>query len=186
MAARQQPKTNRSAARKKILIVDDHPLMREGLRNTISRESDLMVCGEAETAHEAMGAVRKLSPDLALVDVTLPGKSGLELVKDLKAMFPGLLILGVSMHDETLYAERMLRAGASGYLSKQTPPKELIQAIRQVFDGRVYVSKEISDNLLRLFSGQAHQKHDPHEHPSPLEILTDREVEIFQLIGSGK
>ena len=180
MAARKLTNAPSRVTRKKILIVDDHPLMREGLRNAINREPDLVVCGEAEAAHQAMDAVKKLTPDLALVDVTLPGKNGLELVKDLKAMHPQLLILGVSMHDESLYAERMLRAGASGYLSKQTPPEELIKAIRQVFDGRVYVSEEVSENLLRRFSGQAH-KNTP-----PLEILTDREFEIFQLIGEGK
>ncbi len=180
MAARKQTPSRRQAARKKILIVDDHPLMREGLRNTINHAPDLVVCGEAANAPQAMEAVKQLKPDLALVDVTLPGKSGLELVKDLKAMHPDLLMLAVSMHDESLYAERMLRAGASGYLSKQTPPEELLKAIRQVFDGRISVSKQISEDLLRRFSGQ------PHKNTAPLEILTDREFEIFQLIGDGK
>ena len=180
MPARKQPAGTKKVVRKRILIVDDHPLMREGLRNSIDREPDLVVCAEAEDAQKAMDAVRKLTPDLALIDVTLPGKSGLELVRDLKAMHPRLLILAVSMHDESLYAERMLRAGASGYVSKQTAPAELIQAIRQVFDGRVYVSKEISESLLRRFSGQ------PQKHTGPLGILTDREFEVFRLIGGGK
>ena len=101
-----------------------------------------------------MNAVQQLAPDLALVDITLPGKSGLELVKDLKAMHPQVVILAISMHDESLYAERMLRAGASGYITKQQPPEELIKAIRQVLDKRVYVSKEVSESLLRRFSWQ--------------------------------
>jgi DNA-binding NarL/FixJ family response regulator len=185
MSARKQPKAPKVAARIKILIVDDHPLMREGLRNTINHEPDLVVCGEAETAHQALDAVKKLSPALALVDVSLPGKSGLELVKDLKAMFPELLMLGVSMHDEALYAERMLRAGAGGYLSKQTPPADLIKAIRQVLGGGVYVSKEVSESLLRRFSGRSHNK-SGNDKPAMLESLTDREIEIFQLIGAGR
>jgi DNA-binding NarL/FixJ family response regulator len=172
------PKT--AAARKRILIVDDHPLMREGLRDTINRESDLIVCGEAETADQAVDAFQRLAPDLALVDITLPGRNGLELVKDLKAIHPRAAILAISMHDESLYAERMLRAGASGYITKQQPPAELLKAIRQVLDNRVYVSKEVSESLLRRFSGK------PQANRSPVEILTDREFEIFQFIGEGK
>jgi DNA-binding NarL/FixJ family response regulator len=168
------------APRRKILIVDDHPMMREGLRGGINREPDLMVCGEAENARQAMDAVEKLRPDLALVDINLPGKNGLELVKDLKAAHPKLAILAISMHDESLYAERMLRAGASGYLTKHQPPGELIKAIRQVLDKQVYVSKELSDILLRRFSGQ------PAANQSPVEILTDREFQIYQLIGEGR
>jgi DNA-binding NarL/FixJ family response regulator len=168
------------AARKKILIVDDHPLMREGLRGTINREPDLMVCGEAGNAQQAVEAFQRLAPDLALVDITLPGKSGLELVKDLKAIQPRCVILAISMHDESLYAERMLRAGASGYITKQRPPGELLKAIRQVLDNRVYVSKEMSEHLLRRLSNK------PQANQSPMGILTDREFEIFQLIAEGK
>ena len=120
------------APQKKILIVDDHPMMREGLRGIINREPDLIVCKEAENARQAMEAVAQCCPDLALVDITLPGKSGLELVKDLKVLHPQLAILANSMHDESLYAERMLRAGARGYITKQQPPEELIKAIREV------------------------------------------------------
>lgn len=153
--------------------------MREGLRGTINREPDLVVCGEAENAAQAMAAAQKSLPDLALVDVTLPGKSGLELVKDLKAIRPGLKILAISMHDEALYAERMLRAGAGGYITKQQPPEELVKALRQVLDGHVYVSKEVSETVLRRFSGQSQANQ------SPMDILTDREFEIFQLLGQG-
>jgi DNA-binding NarL/FixJ family response regulator len=172
------PKTE--AARKRVLIVDDHPLMREGLRGTINREPDLMVCGEAENADQAVAAFQKLAPDLALVDITLPGRSGLELVKDLKALRPRAIILAISMHDESLYAERMLRAGASGYITKHQPPGELLKAIRQVLDNRFYVSKEVSDSLLRQLSGKRPAGR------SPTENLTDREFEIFRFIGEGK
>lgn len=168
------------APRNKILIVDDHPMMREGLRGVINREPDMIVCGEAENAQQAVDAVQRLAPDLALVDITLPHKSGLELVKDLKAMHPALAILAISMHDESLYAERMLRAGANGYITKQQPPEELVKAIRQVLGNQVYVSKEVSESLLRRFSGR------PQLNRSPMEILTDREFGVFQLIGEGK
>lgn len=167
-------------ARKNIVIVDDHPTTREGLRAVINREPDLMVCGEAGNARQAMEAVQKLAPDLVLMDITLPGKSGLELVKDLKALHPQLAILGLSMHEETLYAERMLRAGAGGYITKQQPPEELVKAIRQVLGQHVYLSGETSERLLQRFSGQSQPNR------SPMELLTDREFEIFQLIGQGK
>ena len=175
-----KPSAPKTGARKKILIVDDHPMMREGLREVINREPDLLVCGEVETAHQALAAIDKLAPDLALVDVTLPGKSGLELVKDLKALHPRLLVLALSMHDEALYAERMLRAGASGYITKHEPAGELVKAIRQVLDNHVYVSREMSESLLQRFSGK------PQANRSPMEILTDREFEIFQAIGAGQ
>lgn len=171
----------KGAPRKRILIVEDHPLMREGLANAINRERDLTVCGEARAASEAMEAVRKLRPDLALIDITLPDKSGLELIKDLKAMHPDLLMLAVSMHDESLYAERVLRAGGSGYITKQRPPEELIGAIRQVFDDHIYVSSEMSERIVKRFSGRR-----PATPSSPVEMLSDREFEILQLIGEGK
>ncbi len=166
--------------RKNIVIVDDHPTTREGLRAVINREPDLMVCGEAENARAAMDAIQKLAPDLVLLDITLPGRNGLELVKDLKALHPQLAILVVSMHDEALYAERMLRAGAGGYITKQQPPEELVRAIRQVLGGHVYLSREASERLLQRFTGK------PLAGQSPMELLTDREFEIFQLIGGGK
>ena len=178
--AKHNPSAAKTAEPKKILIVDDHPMMREGLCSVINHEPDLTVCGVAENAHQAMDAISKLAPDLALVDISLPGKSGLELVKDLKAMHPHLVILAISMHDESLYAERMLRAGANGYITKQQPPEELVRAIRQVLGNHLYMSKEVSEKLLRRFSGQ------PMKIQSSVEILTDREFEILQLIGEGK
>ena len=178
--AKHNPGPLKTAGPKKILIVDDHPLLREGLCTVINHEPDMIVCGAVENARQAMDAVAKLAPDLALVDITLPGKSGLELVKDLKAMHPGVAILAISMHDESLYAERMLRAGAGGYITKQQPPEELVKAIRQVLDGHVYVSREVSERLLRRFSGQLQKQ------PLPLDLLTDRELEVLQLLGDGK
>jgi DNA-binding NarL/FixJ family response regulator len=173
------PHSQKLPARKRILVVDDHPMTREGLRGVINREPDFTVCGEAANANQAIEAVQKLAPDLVLTDITLPGKSGLELVKDLKAIQPLLKILSISMHEESLYAERMLRAGANGYITKQEPAEELVRAIRMVFDGHIYVSKEVSEGVLRRFSGQ------PRSSRSPIEILTDREFEIFQLLGKG-
>ena len=178
--AKHNPSAAKTAEPKKILIVDDHPMMREGLCSVINHEPDLTVCGVAENAHQAMDAISKLAPDLALVDISLPGKSGLEFVKDLKAMHPHLVVLAISMHDESLYAERMLRAGANGYITKQQPPEELVRAIRQVLSNHLYMSKEVSEKLLRRFSGQ------PMKIQSSVEILTDREFEILQLIGEGK
>jgi DNA-binding NarL/FixJ family response regulator len=168
------------APRKRILIVDDHPLVREGVRGTINREPDLTVCGEAANAMQAVDLFQKLAPDVVLVDITLPGKSGLELVKDLKAAHPGALILALSMHDESHYAERILRAGASGYITKEQPPEELIKALRRVLDNGVYVSREMSENLLKRLSRK------PRANLSPMEILTDRELETFRLIARGK
>jgi DNA-binding NarL/FixJ family response regulator len=178
--AKRSPPSPLLEVRKNIVIVDDHPTTREGLRAVINREPDFRVCGEAANAYQALEAIQKLGPDLVLLDITMPGKSGLELVKDLKAQHPQLAILVVSMHEETLYAERMLRAGAGGYITKQQPPEELVKAIRQVLGNRVYLSPAASEKLLQRFSGR------PQANRSPLELLTDREFEIFQLIGQGK
>lgn len=170
----------RAVSKKRILIVDDHPMMREGLRGIINREPDLLVCDEADSARKALALVEQTPPDLALVDITLPGRNGLELVKDLKAARPDLAILGISMHDESLYAERMLRAGAKGYISKHQPPEELLKAIRQVLAGQIYLSREMSATLLQRLTGEW-----PETRP-PVDLLTDREFEIFQLIGAGR
>ena len=167
-------------ARKKILIVDDHPMMREGLRGMIKGESDLEICAEAENAYQALDLIPTSAPDLVLMDISLPGKSGLELIKDIKVMFPQVPVLVLSMHDESLYAERVLRAGASGYITKQQHPDALISAIRQVLGGRTSVSHAMSEKILQRFSGR------PVATTSPLEVLTDREFEIFQLIGEGE
>jgi DNA-binding NarL/FixJ family response regulator len=170
-----------AAAKKKVLIVDDHPMMREGLAQLLDHEPDLCACCQADNATQALASVAKTRPDLALVDISLPDKSGLELIKDLHSMHPGVPILVVSMHDETLYAERVLRAGGRGYIMKQEGGKKLMQAIRQVLNGQIYVSEKMSAKILELFSG-----HRAATTNSPIEKLSDREFEVFQLIGQGQ
>lgn len=167
--------------KKRILIVDDHPMMRQGLAQLLGSETDLTVCGEAETAREAFEKASSLKPDLILVDITLPDKSGLELIKDIHSMQPEILLLVISMHDESLYAERVLRAGGRGYIMKQEGGKRLMEAIRQVLNGQVYVSNNMSAKILEIFSGRRKDNMS-----SPVELLSDREFEVFQLIGHGK
>jgi DNA-binding NarL/FixJ family response regulator len=168
-------------ARKRILIVDDHPMMREGLAQLIEHEPDLCVCAQADNAAQTLAAIATQPPDLAVVDISLPDKSGLELIKDLQAMHPQLPLLVISMHDETLYAERVLRAGGRGYIMKQEGGKKLMEAIRQVLQGQIYVSEKMSAKILELFSGRR-----PASANSPVELLSDREFEVFQLIGQGQ
>lgn len=167
--------------RKQILIVDDHPMMREGLAALIQAQSDLAVCGQAADAREAFRAVESLSPDLVLMDISLPGKSGLEAIKDILALRPGLTILVISMHDEVLYAERVLRAGARGYIMKQEGGKRIMEAIRTVLENKVFVSEKMSARILQAFTGRRTEAA-----ASEVESLTDREFEVFQLIGRGR
>jgi DNA-binding NarL/FixJ family response regulator len=168
------------ATAKQLLIVDDHPMMRTGLAQLIEHEPDLQVAAEAGNARQALDAVIKLKLDLILLDISLPDKSGLELIKDIRALKPGVSVLVVSMHDETLYAERVLRAGARGYIMKQEGGKRFLQAIRRVLDGGVFVSEKMSARILEIFSGRQTGKTD-----SPLANLSDREFEVFQLIACG-
>jgi DNA-binding NarL/FixJ family response regulator len=163
------------------VIVDDHPIVREGLVERISRHPDLAVCGEAENAREALAIAAAEAPDLMIVDLNLPGPGGLELIKDIQAMRPELPVLVLSMHDESLYAERALRAGARGYISKQAGGQKLIEAIRRVLSGHVYLSESVADTILGSFTPR--QKRMP---PSPMALLTDRELEVFKLIGLAK
>jgi DNA-binding NarL/FixJ family response regulator len=165
---------------KKVLIVDDHPMMREGLAQLIGNDPGLEVCGDAGDAQEALEKIASLKPDLVLTDITLPGKNGLELIKDIQALHPGVLVLVLSMHDETLYVERVLRAGGRGYIMKEEGGKKIAQAIRQVLDGQIYVSEKMSAKILEIFSG-----HGANVAASPVETLTDREFDVFQLIGQG-
>lgn len=155
-------------------------MMREGLAQLIGNDPGLEVCGDAGDAHEALAKIASLKPDLVLTDITLPGKSGLELIKDMQALHPGVLALVLSMHDETLYVERVLRAGGRGYIMKEEGGKKIAQAIRQVLDGHIYVSEKMSAKILEIFSG-----HGADVATSPVEKLTDREFEVFQLIGQG-
>ena len=166
-----------------MLIVDDHPIVRERLGELINQEPDLLVCGEAEDGHGALEAVERSQPDIAIVDISLKDTYGIELIKDLKIRHPKLPVLVLSMHEESMYAERALRAGAKGYLNKQEATKKVIPALRQVLAGRVFVSEAMASNLLQKVTGG----HAPAtEGGSPLDALTDRELEIFQLLGLGK
>jgi DNA-binding NarL/FixJ family response regulator len=167
--------------RRRVLIVDDHPIFREGLSQSINRQQDLTVCGEAENATEALQFVERSRPDLVIVDLTLPGKSGLELIRDFRALYPELALLVVSMHDESLYASRILRAGARGYVMKHESPQKLLQAIRQVLAGGIYVSEKMSAQILETYSGQRVRLSH-----SPIEQLSDREFEVFHLVGQGR
>jgi DNA-binding NarL/FixJ family response regulator len=165
---------------RRVLIVEDHPMTRDGLVHLIDREPDLVVAWQAENAAQALQAAVAEQPDLALVDITLPDKGGIDLIKDLKAVRPEMPVLVVSMHDESLYAERALRAGARGYISKQEGGAKLMQAIRQVLGGQIYVSEKTSARIVEIFSGQPAGSAQ-----SPIAQLSDREFEVFQLIGQG-
>lgn len=166
--------------RKRVLIVDDHPMTRSGLVHLINNQPDLEVCGEAENAAKALSALDACEPDLALVDITLPDKSGLELIKNFRAIRPQLPILVISMHDESLYAERVLRAGARGYIAKREGGEKLMQAIRRVASGYIYLSERMSELSLELFYGGK-----PSQERSSIQDLSDREFEVFELIGAG-
>ena len=166
--------------KKKVLLVDDHPMIRGGLAQVINNQKDLMICGEAGDASAAMRCVASSRPAIAVVDISLEGKSGLELIKDLQVLRPEVLILVLSMHDESLYAERVLRAGARGYVMKRAGGETVLQAIRQVLSGKVYVSERMSAQILDDFAGIHSARHR-----SPIEMLTDREFEVFKLIGEG-
>lgn len=155
--------------------------MRVGLATLIDRQPDMAVCGEAGSPVEAFQVLEKSKPDLILTDLTMPGRSGLEFIKDLRAAEPALAILVISMHDETVQAERALRAGARGYIMKEAGGENLLTAIRQVLRGEVYVSPKMSARILEGLSGGK-----PRGSASPIEKLTDREFEIFQLVGHGK
>lgn len=165
---------------KKILIVDDHPLMRKGLAMTLNAEPDLNVCGQVADAEEALSALEELKPDLAIVDISLPGMSGLELIKHMHALRPDLRTLVVSRHDEALYAERAIRAGARGYVMKLEASDMIVKAVRRVLNGGIYVSEEINE---RLLLGLAAGRQELAQ--SPLEVLSDRELEVFELTGRG-
>jgi len=170
-----------AAKRKRILLVDDHPLMREGVAQWIQRSPDLEVCGQAETAAQALSLASKLKPDLVLTDISLSGRSGLELIKDLAAVQPDLPTLVLSMHDEWLYAGRALNAGARGYVMKRSGGARVVEAIHEVFQGRIAVGPEIASRLLEEYSG-----HKPRASQTALPPLTDREFEILPFIGQAK
>ena len=164
----------------RILIVEDHPIFRIGLGELINQESDLTVCGEAEDIGKAWEKIRKLDPDMVIVDISLKGRNGLELIHQINSYGKDLPVLVLSMHDETLYAQRALRAGAKGYIMKKDASESVVKAIRSVLDGKIYVSEKVIGNILETLSGQAQTQDE-----SIVEKLADRELEVFQFIGQG-
>jgi DNA-binding NarL/FixJ family response regulator len=179
--AQRKPVTRLKAARKtRVLLVDDHPIVRQGLTQLINRQGDLEVCGEAEDAFAAEEAAAALKPDLAVVDISLKDKDGIDLIKILKARHPQLPILVFSMHEESTYAERALHAGASGYIMKQEGTENLVAAVRRILSGRIYLSEDMESRIL-----QAAVRAGPAKPASLLERLSDRELQVFELTGQG-
>lgn len=173
--------TESSSQITQIVIVDDHPLVRERLIELINRESDLNVCGEAEDRHEALVLIKQCRPALGIVDLTLKSSLGMELIKDLQIQHPAVKILVVSMQDELIYAERCIRAGARGYITKQEASRHVMQAIRQVLAGKVYVSDLVASQLLSRSIGR---QAGP-DFVLSISLLADRELQVFELIGKG-
>lgn len=163
-----------------VVVVDDHPLVRKGLAEVIDQSGDMHVTGEASNAQEARALVARAKPDLVIVDLSLGETSGLELIKDLRRRHPELPVLVVSMHDESLFAERSIQAGARGFIMKQEDPKEVLTAMRRVLDGKLYLSDRISTHLLETLTPSSRKKKG-----SPLQRLSDREIEVFEMIGRG-
>jgi DNA-binding NarL/FixJ family response regulator len=180
-AAKESSKPVSKAAKpKRIVVVDDHPLFRKGLEQLINSSDDaLNICGEAGDAAEGMSVIRQLKPDLVIVDLSLPGANGIELIKNIRAEFQKLPVLILSMHDESLYALRALRAGAQGYVMKQEALENVVNAIREVLAGRPYLSHEMSAKLITNFASGNNQA-------NPTDKLSDRELEILELIGKGR
>jgi DNA-binding NarL/FixJ family response regulator len=172
--------TEPTTGKRRVFVVDDHPIVRQGLAQLIDAEADLVVCGQGEDAIQALSDIRHARPDLVLLDVSIKDGDGLELLKEIKAFDPGIVVLMLSMHDEALYAERALRAGASGYVMKQEAPDILLAAVRKVLSGQVSVSEKMSSTLLQRMVGGKKGTGG-----LPMDRLTDRELEVFRLIGSG-
>jgi DNA-binding NarL/FixJ family response regulator len=166
--------------RSKVIIVDDHAIVRQGLAELINDQPDLIACGEADSPPAAMKVIADAKPDVAIVDITLSGGDGIELCKQIHDRWPGLAILVLSMHDESLYAERVLRAGAMGYVMKSEPQEKVMAGIRRVLQGETYLSEKMAAKLLRTFS----RNHA--DDATPLERLSDRELQIFRMIGEGR
>src|ERR1700684_1405864 len=165
---------------RRVLIVDDHPIVRQGLRRIMENEEDLIVCGEAETARDARTAIKELNPDVMIADISLKQSDGIELVRDVRAHYPQLPILVLSMHDETIYAERMLAAGANGYIMKQAASEQVLVALRRVIDGGIYVSESIGNKMIQKFAaGGAYLS------ANPIDRLSNRELQILHMIGKG-
>lgn len=167
------------AEKRRVILVEDHPMFREQLSQLINKEADMCVCGEADNIGDALKLLQSISADIVIVDLTLKGPSGLELLKDLKALQINVPVLVLSMHDELLYAERVLRAGARGYITKHETSNEVMAAIRKVLSGQVYLGSGMASRVLESFSTRPKTE-------KGVSLLTDRELEIFELIGRGR
>jgi DNA-binding NarL/FixJ family response regulator len=164
----------------RVFVVDDHPIVRQGLAMLINRETDMMVCGDAEDAQTAMQAIATVKPDILVVDISLNGPDGLDLLKDIRIRYPEMPVLILSMHDESIYAERALRAGAQGYIMKQEATEKVLVALRRILSREIYVSERIANRMLQRYIGSPTVGR-----PSSIADLTDRELEVFRLIGEG-
>ncbi len=171
--------TSHDTPKKRILVVDDHPLLRHGLAQLINLETDMMVCGEAENDHQALDAIADLKPDLMIVDISLNDANGIELTKDVKKRYPKLLTLIISTYDESLYAERALRAGAHGYIMKREATENVLKAIRKILSGGIYLSEKMQARFLRSIVGEKQSA------SATISLLTNRELEVFRFIGQG-
>ena len=167
--------------KRKVFVVDDHPIVREGLTLLINREVDLTVCGVAEEMHSALRTIEALKPDILIVDISLNGPDGLDLLKSIRTRDPGLPVLILSMHDEAIYAERALRAGANGYIMKQEATERVLVALRRILNREIYVSDRVANKMLRQYVGAS----SPTQR-SPVDELSDRELEVLRLIGEGQ
>jgi DNA-binding NarL/FixJ family response regulator len=171
---------NPASLKKRVMVVDDHPIVRQGLALLINRESDLVVCGEAEEAMGAMHVLASARPDVLIVDISLNGPDGIDLLKNIRNTHPTLPVLILSMHDEMIYAERALRAGANGYIMKQEATEKVLIAVRRILNGEIYVSERISNQILKQYiTGSGTVRN------SSIGDLSDRELEVFRLIGEG-
>jgi len=178
--SRKSPSVRTGKTRSRVLLVDDHPMVRERLAEVINREADLVVSGEAEDRHGAIAAIVAQPPDLVIIDLKLKNSDGLELIKDIRTRWPKLRMLVVSMHDESLYAERVIRAGAMGYITKQEATRKILQAIRSVLAGSIYLNEKVTRQIVVQLAS-----HGRHDGMSPVEVLADREFQVFELTGSG-
>ena len=169
-------------SKRKVFIVDDHPIVREGLAQMINREPDLAVCGDAQEMHEALQAIQVHKPHILIVDISLNGPDGLDLLKNIRSKDPSLPVLILSMHDESIYAERALRAGANGYIMKQEATERVLIALRRILDREIYVSDRVANKMLGRFVGGGRSRLVKR---SPLDALSDRELEVLHLIGDG-
>ncbi len=178
--SRKSPSVRTGKKRLRVLLVDDHPMVRERLAEVINREADLVVSGEAEDRHGAIAAIVAQPPDLVIIDLKLKNSDGLELIKDIRIRWPKLRMLVVSMHDESLYAERVIRAGAMGYITKQEATRKILQAIRSVLAGSIYLNEKVTSQIVRQLASHGRQ-----DGANPAEVLADREFQVFELTGSG-